>query len=76
MSRLAAQKEFAFMKVRPLRDGAAPRADDQVLYENGYPVPVPIDQVRHGIVMSWIDSFPLYVPPLRPQYANELSTDL
>jgi hypothetical protein len=33
----------------------------KVLYENGYPVPVPIDQVRHCIVMSWIDSYPLWV---------------
>lgn len=33
----------------------------KVLYENDYPVPVPIDQVRHCIVMSWIDSYPLYV---------------
>jgi len=73
MSRLAAQKEFAFMKVSLYRCNCT---DNQVLYENGYPVPVPIDQVRHGIVMSWIDSFPLYVSPLRSQYTNELSIDL
>jgi RIO kinase 2 len=44
MSRLAAQKEFAFMKV---------------LYQHGFPVPVPIDQARHCIVMSLVDSYPL-----------------
>ncbi|KAK1923118.1 putative Rio2p serine kinase [Papiliotrema laurentii] len=44
MSRLAAQKEFAFMKV---------------LYEHGFPVPIPVDQARHCIVMSLIDSYPL-----------------
>ncbi|KAH9468256.1 hypothetical protein MJO28_006716 [Puccinia striiformis f. sp. tritici] len=44
MSRLAAQKEFAFMKV---------------LYEHGFPVPEPIDQSRHCLVMTLIDAFPL-----------------
>ncbi|TDL28729.1 RIO1-domain-containing protein [Rickenella mellea] len=44
MSRLAAQKEWAFMKV---------------LHEHGYPVPKPIDQARHCILMELIDSFPL-----------------
>ncbi|EFP90346.1 hypothetical protein PGT21_015364 [Puccinia graminis f. sp. tritici] len=44
MSRLAAQKEFAFMKV---------------LHEHGFPVPEPIDQSRHCLVMSLIDAFPL-----------------
>ncbi|KAI8974334.1 RIO1 family-domain-containing protein [Pilobolus umbonatus] len=44
MSRLAAMKEFAFMKV---------------LYENGFPVPEPIDASRHCIVMSLIDAYPL-----------------
>ncbi|KAK4688771.1 RIO kinase 2, partial [Tremellales sp. Uapishka_1] len=44
MSRLAAQKEWAFMKV---------------LYNNGFPVPIPIDQARHCVVMSHIDSYPL-----------------
>lgn len=44
MSRLAAQKEFAFMKV---------------LYLHGFPVPTPIDQGRHCIVMSLVDSTPL-----------------
>ncbi|KAJ3368308.1 hypothetical protein HDU91_000706 [Kappamyces sp. JEL0680] len=44
MSRLAAVKEFAFMKV---------------LYENGFPVPRPIDQNRHCVVMGLIDAYPL-----------------
>ena len=47
MSRLAAAREFAFMKV---------------LHENGFPVPKPIDQNRHCIVMELIDAHPLYVP--------------
>lgn len=44
MSRLAAIKEFAFMKA---------------LWDNGFPVPEPIAQNRHTIVMSLIDAFPL-----------------
>ncbi|GAA5955909.1 hypothetical protein JCM21900_003869 [Sporobolomyces salmonicolor] len=44
MSRLAAIKEFAFMKV---------------LHEHGFPVPRPIDQSRHCLIMELIDAFPL-----------------
>ncbi|KAG5728811.1 Serine/threonine-protein kinase rio2 [Termitomyces sp. T112] len=44
MSRLAAQKEWAFMKV---------------LHEHGFPVPTPIDQARHTILMEFIDAYPL-----------------
>jgi RIO kinase 2 len=44
MSRLAAMKEFAFMKA---------------LRENGFNVPEPIAQNRHTIVMELIDAFPL-----------------
>ncbi|KAF9412569.1 Serine kinase [Entomortierella beljakovae] len=44
MSKLAAEKEYAFMKI---------------LHENGFPVPEPIDQSRHCIVMELIDAFPL-----------------
>ncbi|KAL0944642.1 rio1 family protein [Colletotrichum truncatum] len=44
LSRLAAMKEFAFMKA---------------LKEEGFPVPDPIAQNRHTIVMSFIDSYPL-----------------
>ena len=44
MSRLAALKEYTFMKA---------------LRENGFAVPEPIAQSRHTIVMSLIDAFPL-----------------
>ncbi|KAK9324845.1 RIO1 family-domain-containing protein [Lipomyces orientalis] len=44
LSRLAAQKEFSFMKA---------------LYENGFAVPEPIDYSRHCIVMSLIPGFPM-----------------
>ncbi|KAJ2855733.1 Serine/threonine-protein kinase rio2 [Coemansia erecta] len=44
MSRLSAMKEYAFMKV---------------LYENGFPVPIPVDQNRHCVVMEFVEAFPL-----------------
>ncbi|KAI0800910.1 RIO1 family-domain-containing protein [Fomes fomentarius] len=44
MSRLAAEKEYAFMKV---------------LHEHGFPVPRPVDQARHCIIMEFIDAYPL-----------------
>lgn len=44
MSRLAALKEFTFM---------------QALRAHGFPVPEPIAQSRHTIVMSLIDAFPM-----------------
>lgn len=44
MSRLAAIKEFAFMKA---------------LYAHGFPTPTPIDQNRHVVVMSRIRGFPM-----------------
>jgi RIO kinase 2 len=44
MSRLAALKEYAFMKI---------------LHDNDFPVPRPLDQARHCIVMELIDAFPL-----------------
>jgi RIO kinase 2 len=44
LSRLAAMKEYAFM---------------QVLKREGFPVPEPIAQTRHTLVMELIDSFPL-----------------
>jgi RIO kinase 2 len=44
LSRLAAIKEFAFM---------------QALKEEGFPVPEPIAQSRHTIVMTLIDALPL-----------------
>ncbi|KAJ1571323.1 hypothetical protein NDA12_006486 [Ustilago hordei] len=51
MSRLAAAKEYAFMKI---------------LHQHGFPVPQPIDQARHCIVMSFIDAFPLRQIALLP----------
>jgi RIO kinase 2 len=44
LSRLAAMKEFAFM---------------QALKEEGFPVPDPISQSRHTILMSLIDAHPM-----------------
>ncbi|KAF8168033.1 RIO1-domain-containing protein [Crassisporium funariophilum] len=44
MSRLAAQKEWAFMKI---------------LHEHDFPVPRPIDQARHCLLMEFIDAYPL-----------------
>jgi RIO kinase 2 len=44
MSRLAAIKEFAFMKA---------------LHAHGFPTPTPIDQNRHLVVMSRIRGFPM-----------------
>lgn len=44
LSRLASLKEFSFM---------------QILYDNGFPTPKPIDSNRHGILMSFIDGFAL-----------------
>ena len=44
MSRLAAIKEYAFMKA---------------LHDHGFPVPRPIDHSRHCVVMELIKGFPL-----------------
>ena len=44
MSRLAAIKEFAFMKA---------------LHAHGFPTPIPIDQSRHVVAMSRINGFPM-----------------
>lgn len=44
LSRLAAQKEHAFMRV---------------LHREGFPVPEPIAWSRHTVVMEFIDAFPL-----------------
>lgn len=44
LSRLAAAKEFAFMRV---------------LYDHGFPVPKPYEVSRHCVVMELIDAFPL-----------------
>lgn len=62
LSRLAAMKEYAFMNA---------------LYEEGFPVPSPIAQSRHTIVMSLIDAFPLRqiseVPDPASLYAELIS---
>lgn len=44
LSRLAAVKEYAYMKA---------------LHNNGYPVPKPIDFNRHAVVMELVDGHPL-----------------
>jgi len=44
MARLAAVKEFAYMKA---------------LADEGFPVPKPIDQNRHAVLMSYIDARPM-----------------
>lgn len=33
----------------------------QVLHEHDFPVPRPIDQARHTILMEFIDAYPLFV---------------
>eukprot|EP00747_Dinoflagellata_sp_TGD_P113254 gnl/TRDRNA2_/TRDRNA2_171662_c1_seq2.p1 gnl/TRDRNA2_/TRDRNA2_171662_c1~~gnl/TRDRNA2_/TRDRNA2_171662_c1_seq2.p1 ORF type:complete len:494 (+),score=123.82 gnl/TRDRNA2_/TRDRNA2_171662_c1_seq2:126-1607(+) len=45
MARLAAVKEFAYMKA---------------LKDEGFPVPTPVDQNRHAVVMSFVDATPMY----------------
>lgn len=72
MSRLAAMKEFAFMKVcvlgmltatcrmghRAQRCRLALRV--QALYEHGFPTPVPVEHNRHCVLMSLVRGYPLY----------------
>lgn len=62
LSRLAAMKEYAFMNA---------------LHEEGFPVPSPLAQSRHTIVMSLIDAFPLRqiseVPDPASLYAELIS---
>ncbi|RFU77367.1 atypical rio rio2 kinase [Trichoderma arundinaceum] len=62
LSRLAAMKEYAFMNA---------------LHEEGFPVPLPLAQSRHTIVMSLIDAFPLRqiseVPDPASLYADLIS---
>ncbi|KAG8748538.1 hypothetical protein FRC10_003672 [Ceratobasidium sp. 414] len=59
MSRLAATKEWEFMKV---------------LHEHGFPVPKPIDQARHCILMELIDAFPLRQISSHPNPGSLYST--
>ncbi|CAB1435361.1 unnamed protein product [Pleuronectes platessa] len=44
LSRLSAMKEYAYMKV---------------LYDQGFPVPKPVDYNRHAVVMELINGYPL-----------------
>ncbi|NWV58960.1 RIOK2 kinase, partial [Malurus elegans] len=44
LSRIAAMKEFAYMKA---------------LHDRGFPVPKPIDYNRHAVVMELVDGYPL-----------------
>ncbi|KAI8483298.1 Serine/threonine-protein kinase RIO2 [Branchiostoma belcheri] len=44
LSRLAAMKEFAFMKA---------------LYDHGFPVPKPVDFNRHVVVMELVNAYPM-----------------
>ncbi|WFD25607.1 non-specific serine/threonine protein kinase [Malassezia nana] len=53
MSRLAAEKEYAFMQVRWRH------LTHQILHTHGFPVPTPIDQTRHTVLMSYEDAYPL-----------------
>jgi hypothetical protein len=36
------------------------RLSGQILHEHGFPVPKPIDQARHCIVMEYMNAYPLY----------------
>lgn len=62
LSRLSAMKEYAFM---------------QALREEGLPVPEPIAQSRHTVLMSFVDSYPLrqiaHVPDPASLYAELIS---
>ncbi|PSS02316.1 atypical/RIO/RIO2 protein kinase [Coniella lustricola] len=55
LSRLSAMKEYAFM---------------QALADEGFPVPEPIAQSRHTVVMAFIDSYPLRQIAAVPDPAN------
>jgi hypothetical protein len=69
MSRLAALREFAYMKVGSdlpsLLDGRwwvdVFPIGVQALYEHAFPVPIPYDCNRHCVLMSLVDAYPLYV---------------
>ncbi|KAL7627478.1 Serine/threonine-protein kinase rio2 [Parahypoxylon ruwenzoriense] len=62
LSRLAAEREFAFMRA---------------LREEGFPVPEPISQSRHTVLMQLVDAFPLRqiseVPDPAALYAELIS---
>ncbi|KAI2465693.1 RIO1-domain-containing protein [Annulohypoxylon bovei var. microspora] len=62
LSRLAAEKEYAFMRA---------------LREEGFPVPEPLSQSRHTVLMEFVDAFPLRqvsrVPDPAALYAELIS---
>lgn len=62
LSRLAAEKEYAFMRA---------------LREEGFPVPEPLSQSRHTVLMEYVDAFPLRqisrVPDPAALYAELIS---
>lgn len=62
LSRLSAMKEYAFM---------------QALREESFPVPTPVAQSRHTVLMSFVDSYPLrqisHVPDPASLYAELIS---
>lgn len=40
----------------------------QVLHEHDFPVPRPIDQARHCILMEFIDAYPLWGLSINARY--------
>lgn len=60
LSRLAANKEYEFMKV---------------LYDNGFVVPEPFDCSRHSVLMEWIDGVTMKNLRKHPEY-KRLYSDL
>jgi RIO kinase 2 len=60
LARLAATKEYAFMKVLLFCNKFNFRIIFlQTLYDHKFPVPKPIDCNRHCVVMELIDGYPL-----------------
>lgn len=47
------------MKVRHWYSSSHSSNRSQILHEHGFPIPKPIDQVRHTILMEFIDAYPL-----------------
>jgi RIO kinase 2 len=63
LARLAAMKEFAFMKVLLFSNKLISILSlfFKTLYEHKFPVPKPIDCNRHCVVMELVDGYPLLV---------------
>ena len=45
----------------------------KALYQNGFPVPEPIDVSRHAVVMSLVDGYPLCAHPIARSTNTTLS---